>query len=130
MRFAIVEDLESLQLLYTSILEGADHQVLFVARTGEAIVDAVADGKMVELDGLIIDYRLTGMTGLEAAVKVVRYRPRLHVVVVSADDTIEDEVLSSGFGYLRKPFSMTDFLKMLREPLARETAIDDRRTQP
>jgi DNA-binding response OmpR family regulator len=130
LRFAIVEDLESLQLLYTSIVEGAAHQVLFVARTGEAIVDAVADRKVGELDGLIIDYRLTGMTGLEAAVKVVRYRPRLHVVVVSADDTIENDVLSAGFYYLRKPFSMTGFLKMLREPLARETAIDDRRTQP
>jgi two-component system, OmpR family, response regulator len=115
LRFAIIEDLESLQLLYSNILEGADHQASFVARTGEAIVDAMDSGRVGELDGLIIDYRLTGMNGLDAAMKVVQYRPSLRVIVVTADDAIEDEVLSAGFHYLKKPFSMAEFLAMLRK---------------
>ena len=65
---------------------------------------------------VLLDYRMRTMNGFEAAEEIRRFDPAVRIVIVTADDSVREKVVAAGFGFLQKPFSMSqlrDYLRML-----------------
>jgi two-component system chemotaxis response regulator CheY len=110
---AIVENEQDLISIYSRVIKELGFDPIIVAREGEEIVRAVAEGR-VSPDVVIMDYRLPGINGIEAAKKILEHRPATKVIVASADDSVRDESLSLGFTFLQKPFSLATFSDRIR----------------
>jgi len=111
-RIAIVEDKPELLSAYGSVLRGMGWPTVFAGAKGEDLLDAVKSGT-VEPDVVIMDYRLPGMDGLEAARRLHRILPRARVVLTTADDSIREEAEGAGLRFLQKPFSIADLIRYL-----------------
>ena len=110
---AIVENELNLISIYSYVVKELGFKPVFIAREGEEILKAVADGR-TSPDVIIMDYRLPGMNGIETAKRIVERRPSTKVIVASADDSIRDESISLGFSFLQKPFSLATFSDRIR----------------
>jgi DNA-binding NtrC family response regulator len=103
-KIAIVDDNLGLSGLYATILKLHGHEVVFRANTGEGLVRAAEEGKLSDVQVVVVDYRMTGINGLAAARTVIARYPQIGVIIASADDDVEDEARNSGFLFLKKPF--------------------------
>ncbi|MDG6926478.1 MAG: response regulator [Nitrososphaerota archaeon] len=110
---AIVEDEQDLLSIYSRVTKELGFDPVIVAREGEDIVRAVVEGR-ASPDVVIIDYRLPGMNGIEAAKRILKHRPATKVIVASADDSVREESISLGFTFLQKPFSLAAFSDRIR----------------
>lgn len=110
---AIVENELNLISIYSYVVKELGFDPVFIAREGEEILKAVADGR-TSPDVIIMDYRLPGMNGIETAKRIVERRPATKVIVASADDSVRDESVSLGFSFLQKPFSLESFASRIR----------------
>lgn len=110
---AIVENEQDLISIYSRVIKELGFDPIIVAREGEEIVRAVAEGR-ASPDVIIMDYRLPGINGIEAAKKILKHRPSTKVIVASADDSVRDESISLGFTFLQKPFSLATFSDRIR----------------
>jgi two-component system, OmpR family, alkaline phosphatase synthesis response regulator PhoP len=110
---AIVENEKNLISIYSYVVKELGFRPIFIARGGEEILKAVADGR-ASPDVIIMDYRLPGINGIETAKRIVERRPSTKVIVASADDSIRDESISLGFSFLQKPFSLETFAKRIK----------------
>jgi len=113
MSIAIVEDARDLSSIYSYVVKGLGFDPVFLATEGEEIVKAVADGR-ASPDVIIMDYRLPGINGIEAAKRILKNRPATRVIVASADDSVREESISLGFSFLQKPFSLATFSDRIR----------------
>ena len=102
-RIAIVDDEEQVCAALSVLVTRMGHAVECTANDGQEILDALEEGK--EPDLILMDYRMPGMSGLEAAREVIRIRPRTKVVIFSADDSVRYEATKEGFTFLLKPVS-------------------------
>lgn len=88
--------------------------------TGEAGSgsEALEVAKEVKPDLLILDIRMPGMSGLEAAAKLKSYSPKTKAVILSMHDT-EDYVLQAldagAYGYMLKDTDKNEFVKALKQ---------------
>jgi|GEM_PF-1068576 CheY-like chemotaxis protein len=110
---AIVEDARDLISIYSYVVKGLGFDPIFLATGGEEIVKAVADGR-ASPDVIIMDYRLPGINGIEAAKRILENRPATRVILASADDSVREESISLGFSFLQKPFSLATFSERIR----------------
>jgi CheY-like chemotaxis protein len=111
--FAIVDDEPDLISIYSHIVKSLGFDPIFIATEGEEIVRAIADGR-ASPGVIIMDYRLPGMNGIEAAKMILAQRPTIKVIIASADESVRQEALSLGFSFLQKPFSMAAFGDKIR----------------
>jgi two-component system chemotaxis response regulator CheY len=123
---AIVENERNLISIYSYVVKGLGYNPVFIAREGEEILRAVADG-VTSPDVIIMDYRLPGMNGIETAKRIVERRPATKVIVASADDSVRGESISLGFSFLQKPFSLENFAERIRRVVS-ELAKDSNST--
>ena len=85
----IIEDEQDILLLYKDYLINKGHQVLVTSTSASEIL---SDYAKVEPDITIIDYRLPGKDGLEAAIQIYSKYPSAAILIVTAYDTVIDEV--------------------------------------
>ena len=104
-RVAVVDDEEDLIAVYRLMLARMGAQIECAASDGDEIVQAVKDGK-AHPDVIIMDYRMPRMGGLEAAERIRQVAPSTRIVIATADDSAKQRVLTAGFEYIQKPFSM------------------------
>jgi len=88
--------------------------------TGEAGngMDALEVAKTVKPDLLILDIRMPGMTGLEAAAKLKSFSPTTKAVILSMHDSEEYvlQALDAGaYGYILKDTDKNEFVKALKQ---------------
>lgn len=99
-----------------SMLESeADISVVGEASDGAEAVESV---KRLKPDIVILDIRMPGMTGLEAAAKLRQAAPGVKSVILSMHDSEEYviEALNAGaFGYLLKDTDKFEFIKALKQ---------------
>jgi DNA-binding NtrC family response regulator len=114
---AIVENELNLISIYSYVVRELGFNPVFIAREGEEILKAVADGR-TDPNVVIVDYRLPGMNGIETAKRIVRHRPATRVIVASADDSVREESVSLGFSFLQKPFSLETFAERIKRAVA------------
>jgi two-component system invasion response regulator UvrY len=95
-----------------------DFQIVGIARSGE---DAVRTAAAVEPDLVLMDIRMPGIGGLEAAREILAERPDTFVVMLTADSTgLPEDVAAGGrLVLLRKHSLMPAALADLWERRAR-----------
>ncbi|GBD93535.1 sporulation initiation phosphotransferase F [bacterium BMS3Abin05] len=89
-RILIVEDEESLRLLYQEELEQEGYEVTVVESGEEAIKILEEDS----IDLVVLDIRLTGMNGLEALEEMLLKNRNLKVIINTAYANYKDDFSS------------------------------------
>jgi DNA-binding NtrC family response regulator len=112
-RVAIVDDLPGLRRLYELVLRQRGHKVVLVACSGEEVVKEAENGKLNDVDVLILDYLMEEVNGLQAAGIVLQRNPQVKIVIASGEDAIESQVRAAGLEYLKKPFGRDELLKCI-----------------
>jgi two-component system nitrogen regulation response regulator GlnG len=91
--------------------------VVHTATSAEEVADTGASWRF---DCAVLDYRLPGIDGVEAAARL----PGLPVILVSSDETAATALARSGRGqawFVAKPFPMDDLLDALSLLLERQS---------
>jgi CheY-like chemotaxis protein len=112
----LVEDEEGVRRVVETMLKRRGYTVLSSASPAEAL--AVAGGYKGQIDLLIADMVMPGMSGPQMAERLIATRPHTRVLYVSGyGDPIEAR---TSFAFLQKPFSTEELAVKVREVL-RET---------
>jgi CheY-like chemotaxis protein len=114
-RVAIVDDEEDLLSVFSILFRNLGCIIDAIARNGDEIVQAIKDGK--HPDVIIMDYRMPGMNGLQAAAIIRKELPETMIIIASADDSIRKEALSEGLFFLPKPFAMSTLIQLVKNRL-------------
>jgi CheY-like chemotaxis protein len=132
-RILIVEDQREVSRLLHNSLDTLEHKldVVEIPSGEEAILDASRN----EVDLLVSDFRLPGISGIELMQKVKQYHPEAKVILITglADPKVRKSVAEAGAdSFFIKPVPIADFLDAVErhlglvktllppEPIARE----------
>jgi CheY-like chemotaxis protein len=124
----LVEDEQTVRLLAHEILIDRGYTVLEASNGEEAI--QVSESYEGEIDILVTDVIMPGMSGTEVAEHLLRRRPKMKVLYMSGytDNSIVNHgVLDSGVAYIQKPFTPDGLARKIREVLASEVPTGKRR---
>jgi len=116
MNILIIDDEEVLQDILTSLIQREGHTT-FSARSGE---DGLAVLASEEIDLVVLDLMLPGMSGIEVLRKIRDTEPDQVVVVITAYSSIEgaiDAMRQGAFHYIPKPFKNDEVLLTIRKGL-------------
>jgi CheY-like chemotaxis protein len=115
----VVEDEDYLREIYVNLLPTAGFRVVGVAGNGyEAVREILKLDPRPDV--VLMDHRLPGKSGLEAAADVRRANPAQHFVFVTGDVTIKSEATAGGFSsFLAKPFTLRDLVRAINGLLRR-----------
>ena len=126
MNILIIDDEEVLQDILTSLIQREGHAT-FSARSGE---DGLALLAREEIDLVVLDLMLPGMSGLEVLRRIRDADPDQVVVVITAYSSIEgaiDAMRQGAFHYIPKPFKNDEVLLTVRKGLEqRRLAAENR----
>jgi DNA-binding NarL/FixJ family response regulator len=117
-RVLIAEDEPIVRLDLAGLLRANGFDVCAEARDGD---EAVALAREHRPDAAILDVRMPGLDGVEAARRIYAERP-LPILMLSAYSdrgTVERAITAGAFTYLVKPFSEADVVPALRAAIAR-----------
>jgi DNA-binding NtrC family response regulator len=115
-RILVVEDDPGLRFTMTDNLEEAGFSVTAADDGAEAI--RILESEM--FDVVVTDIRLPGKDGLEVLREAKKKSPSPSVIIVTSYGSIESAVAAMKLGaedYLTKPFSMEEFLLLLKKVL-------------
>jgi DNA-binding response OmpR family regulator len=110
LKVMIIEDEQDILLLYKDYLINRGHQVLVTSTSASEIT---SDYDKVKPDIAIIDYKLPGKKdGIQAAAQIYSKYPSAAILIVTAYDTVIDEVSKNtifenkNFNILIKPVKL------------------------
>ena len=118
MRILIAEDETIIRLDLRDLLENAGFEVCAEAKDGLEAVELAASS---EPDLAILDVKMPGLDGIEAARRILEERP-IPIVMLTAygqQELVSRAVEAGVFGYLVKPFRGTDLLPAIAAARAR-----------
>ncbi len=118
-RILVVEDEETLRLAVSKALRKRGFSVL-EASEGSAALGLIR-ARTQEIDVLLLDVTLPGVSSREILEEVERLRPGLKVILTSAYGKEGVTALFAGLRverFIRKPFSIGDLLKLLSDTLS------------
>jgi two-component system response regulator PilR (NtrC family) len=127
MNILIIDDEEVLQDILTSLIQREGHAT-FSARSGE---DGVALLGREEIDLVVLDLMLPGMSGLEVLRRIRETDPDQVVVVITAYSSIEgaiDAMRQGAFHYIPKPFKNDEVLLTIRKGLEQRRLTSENRS--
>ena len=116
-RSLVVEDEDSVRRVTCLMLEQSGHRVIS-ARGGAEALALFAESP--ELDVVLLDVVMPGMSGVEVFREIRRLKPKQPVLFVTGHDPTErlrDFEGNPGVGLLRKPYTRSDLSKKLSELL-------------
>lgn len=119
-RILVLEDQRPVRRFLSSTLRREGYDVLEAENGGEAL--ELARGAKPEIDLLLSDVRVPGMSGPEAVSELLVDRPNLRVLYISGYNDISPDAEGrlEGFELLPKPFSSNRLLDRVRFSLDRE----------
>jgi two-component system response regulator PilR (NtrC family) len=118
MSILIVDDEEVLQDVLSALVREEGHEAV-VARTGE---EALTLLEREEVDLVLLDLMLPGLSGMEVLRQAREHDPDLVVVVITAFSSIEgaiDAMKQGAFHYIPKPFKNEEVRLTIRKGLER-----------
>ena len=124
MDILLIDDDASLRRTIRMVLESANHQVVDVRTMAETMSQLESRA----FDAALLDLRLAGESGLEILPEMLRVRPGLCVVIITAYaavDTAVEAMRRGAFDYLPKPFTPGQ-LRILMERVAKVQRLEDR----
>lgn len=130
-RVLIVDDQREVSRLLKSALETIE-QGLDVAEapSGE---EAILDARRRQVDLLVADFRLPGITGVELMKKFRALNPQIKIILITgvSDPRLLKEVQSAGAdAFFPKPVSIADFLDTVERLLGMARTIVKAETKP
>ena len=110
------------------MLERAGFEVVAEAAGGD---EAVALAETAAPDLALLDVRMPGLDGIEAARRILEARsiPIVMVTALSESGVVSQAVEAGVFGYLVKPFREEDLLPAIEAARARHAELDDVRRE-
>ena len=126
MNVLVVDDEEVLQDVLTTLVRRDGH-LPFPARTGE---EALAILDREEIDLVLLDMMLPGMSGMEVLQRIRQSDPDQVVVVITAYSSIEGAIQAmrlGAFHYIPKPFKNEEVLHTLRKGLEQRRLASENR---
>lgn len=127
MRILIAEDETIIRLDLSYMLERAGYEICAETGDGE---EAVRLARETEPDAAVLDVRMPGLTGIEAARRMLAERPIPIVMLTAYADanTVMEAVRAGVFAYVVKPFREQDLLPAIETAFARHHEwLDGRR---
>jgi PAS domain S-box-containing protein len=115
LKVLLVDDDELIRSTLPPMLEQLGHRVETASSGLEAIRRLDAG---LEVDLVILDHNMPGMTGAEALPRILQLRPAAQILVATGFMDAELRRLLAGFTTvltLQKPFTMAELQKLLRE---------------
>ncbi|MHA1335665.1 MAG: response regulator transcription factor [Promethearchaeota archaeon] len=109
-----MEDNHSLLKLFKLIFEQVNYEIIGTASNG---LDAIEEYKLFidKPDVVLLDYRLPIKDGIEVAKELIDYHPKIKIIFISADNSVEKEALSIGvLKFLLKPFDINLLLETIK----------------
>jgi DNA-binding NtrC family response regulator len=110
LKVMIIEDEQDILLLYKDYLISRGHNVLVTATSA---LEIISDYEKILPDITILDYKLPdNRNGIEAAVKIFNTYPSAAILIVTAYDTVKEEVLKQSifegkrFAIIFKPINL------------------------
>jgi len=122
MRILIAEDETIIRLDLRDLLERAGFEVCAEARDGD---EAVALARSEKPDLAIMDVKMAGLDGIEAARRILEDQ-QIPIVMLTAygqDELVSRAVEAGVFGYLVKPFREQDLLPAIQAARARHAEL-------
>ena len=119
MRILFAEDDRDLSRAVKALLEHSGYSVDVVDNGLDAVDYAQSGG----YDGLILDWMMPGLSGVEALEKLRRGGSAVPCLMLTARDAVEDRVAGLDAGaddYLAKPFATSELLARVRAMLRRK----------
>jgi signal transduction histidine kinase len=114
----LVDDSPPLRASLAAALRAAGYRVL-VAASGAEAVDLVRR-RGGEIDVLVTDVVMPGMTGIEAAREIREVRPDLRVVIISGFADVHEDELPEDAVFLAKPFAPPQLVEKIGAVLGEE----------
>lgn len=115
----LVEDEELFRGMLADLLRFDDYEVIEASGGDEAVAAAASHSGQINL--VITDINLHGMTGVELVEQLTQKHPSLRVIYMSGDTlagAVGDAKVHPGAAFLQKPFDSTTLLDKVRELLA------------
>jgi CheY-like chemotaxis protein len=109
---AVVEDETDLQTLYCLVLRSKGHKIAFVADTANGAVEEFQRCPS-RPDLVIMDRRLAGSSGEDAARRIASLDPTVRILFATADGDISLLRLPGVIGLLQKPFTIDVFMSAI-----------------
>ncbi len=119
MKILLIEDYKPLR---ESIRQGLVENGYAVDTTGDG-EEGLWYASTGEYEVVVLDLRLPGMDGIEVLKRLRAQNNRVHVLIVTAKDSIDDRVKGLDLGaddYLVKPFEFSEFLARVRALVRRK----------
>ncbi len=110
----IVNDVKGVRELAREFLEHEDY-VILVAKDGAEALE-ICERHEGQIDLLLSDVEMPGMSGQDLAERLTRLRPEMKVIYMSGTPKVA-LALGSGTIFLRKPFSIDTLARTVREVL-------------
>lgn len=111
--FWIVDDEQAICWSIKKALEKKGHRVMTFSNAEDAL-EALTDQPNVQ--AIMLDNRLPGMSGFDAAVVVKKHNPKLPIVMMTAFGDLSTAIQAMQievFEYLTKPFDLSDAVRSL-----------------
>jgi AmiR/NasT family two-component response regulator len=124
----IAEDETIIRMDLRGLLEGAGHEVCAEAKDG---VEAVELARSRQPDVALLDVKMPGLDGIEAARQILDERP-IPIVMLTAygqDELVSRAIEVGVFGYLVKPFREADVLPAIQTARARHEELEELREE-
>jgi two-component system, NarL family, response regulator DevR len=125
LRIILVDDHEVVRIgLKTMLSRYPDFEVVDEASTGLEAVRKVVQHRP---DIVILDVRLSGMSGIEACKEIVIKAPGVKVIMLTSygdDDTLFESIAAGASGYVLKQVGSDDLVKKIQEVGRGEAAAD------
>jgi len=113
----LIEDMPSLQMVYESVLRGGGHEVVSAGTAR----DGLARFRTLRPHVVLLDLMLPDRSGLDLMRDFLDIQPETHVIVVTANGSINravEAMRGGAYDFLLKPFNEQRFLNAVDNALA------------
>jgi DNA-binding NarL/FixJ family response regulator len=125
LRLILVDDHEVVRVgLRTLLSRHAEFEVVDEASTGQ---EAVRKALMHRPDIMIMDVRLSGMSGIEACREIVQAAPSIKVIMLTSygdDDTLFESIAAGASGYVLKQIGSDELMRSIENVGKGEASLD------
>jgi nitrogen regulation protein NR(I) len=134
-KILIVDDEANVLVAFEKMLSVAGHTVL-LSRSGERALELVG---REHPDAVVLDVRMPGLNGLDALSAFKSEHPRLPIIVMTGQGTMETAIEATkrgAFDYLLKPFDPGEMLQLIERAVQdarvmdRQVALDPEEAAP
>ncbi|HET6881868.1 MAG TPA: sigma-54 dependent transcriptional regulator [Pirellulales bacterium] len=119
----IVDDEANVLIAFEKLLSVAGHSVL-VSRSAERALELVG---LEHPDAVVLDVRMPGMNGLDALSALKREHPRMPVIIMTGQGTMETAIEATkrgAFDYQLKPFDPAVMLELIERAVQGARVMD------